>query len=99
MDRVLVIEKEDVWIKAMPLEIPGSGLHIIYDDNKYHHYDVYDEDGNHKPIYLEGYSDAGELYVSSGQNVFKIIPGTEMVLIPKDEIPKITTSSVEIFIK
>ena len=42
---------------------------------------------------LEGYSTAGELYVSSGQNVFKIVPGTEMKIIPKDELPEITTFS------
>ena len=90
---ILVIEKEDVWIKAMPLEIPGSGLHIIYSDNKYHHYDIYGENGEHRPIYLEGYSTAGELYVSSGQNVFRIIPGTDIKIIPKDEIPEIITFS------
>ncbi len=81
------IEKPGEWWMLKPQSSP-SGLHVILADKNEHHYDFYDEEG-HKldkdPIELEGYSDAGRIYVRSGQNVFEIDPLSEPKLIPTFE--------------
>ena len=74
----------------MPLRFPGSGLMVIYNDSRFHHYDVYDENKKHSRVYLKGYSNTGKLYVTSGNNAFKINPEIEKIeMIPRDEIPKL----------
>lgn len=78
------IEKKDEWWMLKPKTSP-SGLHIIIVDKKQHHYDLYDEEGHKldkEPIELKGYSEAGYIYVSSGQNVFEIDPESKPKLIP-----------------
>jgi len=85
---VLVVDMPDRWIKAIPLDFPGSGLHIYYHDNTAHHYDVYDEDRHKKPedtVSLSGY-ETGVVYACSGPTVVKIQPGTDIKVIPKDQM-------------
>ena len=77
---VLVVDMPDRWIKAIPLDFPGSGLHIYYNDNTAHHYDVYNEDRHKIPedtVFLRGYK-TGVVYACSGPTVVKIEPGTDV---------------------
>jgi len=87
------IEKKDEWWLLKP-KTSASGLHIIFPDKKEHHYDFYDDKG-HKldkaPLKLEGYSKAGKIYVTSGQNAFEIDPASKPKLIPTLDKGKIKT--------
>jgi hypothetical protein len=93
--KVLIIDMPDRWIKAVPLDFPGSGLHIYYNDNTKHHYDVYDEDRHKKKdetTSLRGF-ETGTVYACSGQTVVKIEPGTDVKVIPQDQMKVETQSS------
>jgi len=89
----IIVHHDDRYVMAVPLpsNYSPSGLHL-FKDGLYHHYDVYNENGEKDRIYLNGFDNMQNLYVTSGNNHYKIETETNIKLLPVDKIPKLDYS-------
>ena len=90
-DFKIIVQKDGRYVMAVPQPptYPPSGLHIIL-NGKYHHYDIYNEKGEKDDkIYLHGFDERQNFYVTSGNRHYKIDVEADVKLLPIDEIPQL----------
>lgn len=89
-DFKIIVQHAGKYVMAVPLppSYPPSGLHIIL-DGTYHHYDVPNEHGDKDKIYLHGFDNMQNFYVTSGNNHYKIEAEADVKMLPITKIPKL----------